>query len=135
MTKLDTYRQALRSLPESDWPGYLVKESGLPGPRANLELAAIVRKTNQTADHQSRGGGQRPSVPGDRRENAGDYAKSCEEDSAARWRACLLLVALGQLGLDDLPRLPAPERANRGRIQDERDDQGDHKCDRREDGH
>jgi hypothetical protein len=36
MTKLDTYRQALRGLAE--WDDYLLRESGLPGPRANLEL-------------------------------------------------------------------------------------------------
>ena len=36
MTKLNTYRQALRGL--ADWDDYLLKESGLPGPRANLEL-------------------------------------------------------------------------------------------------
>src|SRR5258707_15857937 len=36
MSKRDTYRQALAGLP--DWDAYLLKESGLPGPRANLEL-------------------------------------------------------------------------------------------------
>ncbi len=36
MAKCDAYRQALRGL--ADWDGYLLKESGLPGPRANLEL-------------------------------------------------------------------------------------------------
>jgi hypothetical protein len=36
MTKHDTYRQALRGL--ADWDDYLLKESALPGPRANLEL-------------------------------------------------------------------------------------------------
>ena len=32
------YREALKGL--SDWEGYLLAESGLPGPRGNLELAA-----------------------------------------------------------------------------------------------
>lgn len=36
MAKCDAHRQALRGL--ADWDGYLLKESGLPGPRANLEL-------------------------------------------------------------------------------------------------
>ena len=36
MTKRDTYRQTLAAL--ADWDAYLLKESGLPGPRANLEL-------------------------------------------------------------------------------------------------
>ena len=40
MTKADDYRATLRS-PE-DWDAYLLKESGLPGPRGNLELAQAV---------------------------------------------------------------------------------------------
>ena len=37
MTKIDDYRAKLRSL--EDWDAYLLAESGLPGPRGNLELA------------------------------------------------------------------------------------------------
>jgi hypothetical protein len=37
MTKIDNYRQALRSI--QDWDPFLLNESGLPGPRGNLELA------------------------------------------------------------------------------------------------
>ena len=37
MSKVDDYRQQLRSL--SDWDAYLRQESGLPGPRGNLDLA------------------------------------------------------------------------------------------------
>lgn len=40
MTKIDTYRQTLRTL--TDWEPYLLAESGLPGPRGNLELAQAV---------------------------------------------------------------------------------------------
>jgi hypothetical protein len=40
MTKSDTYRQMLKKLP--DWESYLLRESGLPGPRGNLELAQVV---------------------------------------------------------------------------------------------
>ena len=36
------YRAALRSLPAPGWDAYLAEHSGLPGPRANLELAAAV---------------------------------------------------------------------------------------------
>lgn len=36
LTKSDTYRAALRQL--NAWDAYLLAESGLPGPRANLEL-------------------------------------------------------------------------------------------------
>ncbi len=37
MSKLDEYLQKLREL--DDWTPYLLKNSGLPGPRGNLELA------------------------------------------------------------------------------------------------
>jgi hypothetical protein len=40
MSKIDAYRQALREL--DDWIPFLRKESGLPGPRGNLELAHAV---------------------------------------------------------------------------------------------
>jgi hypothetical protein len=40
MKKADMYRQDLRAL--ADWDDYLLQESGLPGPRGNLELAHIV---------------------------------------------------------------------------------------------
>ena len=40
MTKIDSYRATLRSL--DDWDTFLLEESGLPGPRANLELAHAV---------------------------------------------------------------------------------------------
>jgi hypothetical protein len=40
MTKADSYRARLRSL--SDWDAFLLRESGLPGPRGNLELAQVV---------------------------------------------------------------------------------------------
>ena len=40
MTKKDQYRHTLRDL--DDWIPFLRKESGLPGPRGNLELAYVV---------------------------------------------------------------------------------------------
>jgi HEAT repeat protein len=40
MTKVDAYREALRTL--DDWDAFLLQESRLPGPRANLELAQAV---------------------------------------------------------------------------------------------
>ncbi len=40
MTKVDEYRAKLRAL--DDWEPYLLEESGLPGPRGNLELAQAV---------------------------------------------------------------------------------------------
>jgi len=40
MTKADDYRTKLRAL--DDWEPYLLMESGLPGPRGNIELAQVV---------------------------------------------------------------------------------------------
>ena len=40
MGKVDEYRKILKGL--VDWDQYLIDESGLPGPRANLELAEAV---------------------------------------------------------------------------------------------
>lgn len=40
MGKVDEYRKILKGL--VDWDQYLIDESGLPGPRANLELADAV---------------------------------------------------------------------------------------------
>ncbi len=42
MTKIDQYRGILTALDESEWEPYLLSESGLPGPRANLELVEAV---------------------------------------------------------------------------------------------
>lgn len=39
MTKRSDYRAVLESLPPEKWVGYLNAESGLPGPRGNIELA------------------------------------------------------------------------------------------------
>jgi hypothetical protein len=38
MAKKEAYALTLRQTPEADWVPYLLKESGLPGPRGNLEL-------------------------------------------------------------------------------------------------
>jgi len=40
MNKTDIYRQKLSTI--QDWEPYLLQESGLPGPRGNLELAQVV---------------------------------------------------------------------------------------------
>jgi 3-methyladenine DNA glycosylase AlkC len=40
MSKTEYYRKILRTL--ADWDSFLLKESGLPGPRANLELVNVV---------------------------------------------------------------------------------------------
>ncbi len=46
MTKVEEYREELRQ--QSNWDDYLRKQSGLPGPRGNLELAqAVVEEGDQ----------------------------------------------------------------------------------------
>jgi hypothetical protein len=40
--RFEEHRAALRGLPAGDWDAYLAASSGLPGPRANLELARAV---------------------------------------------------------------------------------------------
>lgn len=46
MTRIDGYRQILKTL--DDWIPFLEKESGLPGPRGNLELAhAVAQEGNK----------------------------------------------------------------------------------------
>ena len=46
MTKIDDYRQTLKKL--DNWIPFLKKESGLPGPRGNLELAhAVAQEGNK----------------------------------------------------------------------------------------
>lgn len=47
MKKADLYRQQLGNL--SDWDAYLMQESRLPGPRANLELAGVVAEEGDRA--------------------------------------------------------------------------------------
>lgn len=47
MGRLDDYRRTLASL--ADWDDYLRRESGLPGPRGNLELAHAVADVGDAA--------------------------------------------------------------------------------------
>ena len=42
MGKVDDFRRSLRALDEGEWDRFLTEGSGLPGPRANLELAVAV---------------------------------------------------------------------------------------------
>lgn len=46
MRKVEQYREMLRSL--RSWKDFLLAESGLPGPRGNLELVAAVADTGDT---------------------------------------------------------------------------------------
>jgi len=42
VTRTDQYRTRLRALDRRDWPAFLGEHSGLPGPRANIELGRAV---------------------------------------------------------------------------------------------
>jgi len=42
MPTADPHRAALAQLKPADWDAYLLKHSGLPGPRANLELVGVT---------------------------------------------------------------------------------------------
>lgn len=50
MSKIDNYRQALKEL--DDWVPFLKKNSGLPGPRGNLELAHAVAEEGSKAQFE-----------------------------------------------------------------------------------
>ena len=47
MSKVDDYRHTLHTL--TDWDSFLLQESGLPGPRGNLELAQAVADAGEEA--------------------------------------------------------------------------------------
>ena len=47
MTKGEGYRETLRAL--QDWDSFLLQESGLPGPRGNIELARAVADEGSTS--------------------------------------------------------------------------------------
>jgi hypothetical protein len=47
MNKIDVYRETLRTLDQ--WDAFLLQESGLPGRRANLELAQAVAEEGNAA--------------------------------------------------------------------------------------
>jgi hypothetical protein len=47
MSKIDVYREALRALEQ--WDAFLLQESGLPGPRGNIELAQAVAEEGHEA--------------------------------------------------------------------------------------
>jgi hypothetical protein len=47
--RVDHYRAELRTLTTSEWVPYLKEHSGLPGPRANVELAQAVAEEADSA--------------------------------------------------------------------------------------
>lgn len=53
MGKKDQYRDDLRHLPRSEWENYLLKFSGLPGPRGNIELAQAAAEEGNSEQFES----------------------------------------------------------------------------------
>lgn len=49
MSRLDDHRSDLTRLSRAAWPAYLDEHSGLPGPRANLELARALAEVSDRA--------------------------------------------------------------------------------------
>lgn len=49
MGKVETYQERLQDLDEGDWDAFLLAESGLPGPRGNIELARAVAREGDAA--------------------------------------------------------------------------------------
>jgi 3-methyladenine DNA glycosylase AlkC len=75
-TVRDVHLAALAALPVAEWEGYLDAHSGLPGPRANLELLAVV-------------GDLAPA----------DFLRSCAA-GADEYRAAVGAAGLGRLVVD-----------------------------------
>jgi hypothetical protein len=121
MGRTDEHRTALRALPAGDWDRYLTERSGLPGPRANLELvaavaseapAATVRRYAASDDEFlalcGAAGLGRLLAAGDPAA-AGELARLAGDD---RWRVREgVAMGLQRLGDADLPRLLELARA------------------------
>jgi hypothetical protein len=115
MARTDEHRAALRALPPEAWEPYLAEHSGLPGPRANLELAqAVAEEAPAAALRRWAAAGDeylalcgatglgRLLAEGDP-DAAGELAKLATDD---RWRVREgVAMALQRLGDSDLPRL------------------------------
>ncbi|MEV5411219.1 hypothetical protein AB0K60_20555 [Thermopolyspora sp. NPDC052614] len=116
MNRRDRYQAELRALDGVRWPGYLAEHSGLPGSRANIELAQAV------ADEGDRGRFDEFIATGDEylvfcgviglgrllAEGAGPEVEDRLREHAAdgRWRVReAVAMALQRLGDADLPRL------------------------------
>jgi len=100
MSKRDQYREKLRTL--EDWDAYLMKESGLPGPRGNLELAQAADQDGAQywSDAANEG-----TVPGCAR--SGDHHPAPDRDGAGHERRDGGRLA----GLRSLSSVSVPGRA------------------------
>ncbi|GAB2882724.1 HEAT repeat domain-containing protein [Nocardioides pacificus] len=115
MGRTEDYRCELAAIDPSAWPGYLTEHSALPGPRANLELAAAVAELGDRAlfDGLLDTDDEYLTFCGVR--GLGSLAAASPEDLLPRlhrhardqrWRVReAVAMALQRLGDDDLPRL------------------------------
>lgn len=114
MGRRDQYRVELRRLDPTRWMAYLQEGSGLPGPRANIELAQAVADEGGPAEFD------RLLATGDEylvfcgviglgrllAQGADVQARLHDHAADARWRVReAVAMALQRLGDADLPRL------------------------------
>ena len=113
--RVDTYRAELRRL--KDWEPYLKKHSGLPGPRANLELVAAVAEEGDADRLWRLSASQDEFLALCGTAGLGRIAL-LEPDTVMKWLHELaadprwrvregVAIALQRLGKDDMPRLLA----------------------------
>jgi hypothetical protein len=128
MPKIDAYRAILRDL--DDWDAYLLAETGLPGPRGNLELAQAVADIGDPARFQRYAAITAEQAPTN---TPGEFLAFCgvvglgrlvaegqhelvptlrRHASDPRWRLReAVAMALQRLGYDDMDRLLAEMRS------------------------
>jgi hypothetical protein len=125
MGKIEDYRKQLQELNAADWDAFLLAESGLPGPRGNIELARAVALEGDAARfdrYLAIDAGQAPAnTPGEflafcgvlglgRLVAAGERPLSALRELAndPRWRTReAVAMALQTVGGDDINKLEA----------------------------
>ncbi|HZM81775.1 MAG TPA: hypothetical protein VFC19_39140 [Candidatus Limnocylindrales bacterium] len=106
MGRRDEYRGELGRRSAGDWPEYLTKESGLPGPRANLELAQAAADVAdpETLDGLIASGDEYLTFCGVT--GLADEKRLKAHATDDRWRIReAVAMALQRLGEKDFPRL------------------------------
>ncbi|WP_432900350.1 hypothetical protein ACQP1S_26695 [Micromonospora matsumotoense] len=118
VNRRDQYRVELRGSDPARWPAFLREHSGLPGPRANLELAQAVADEGEPASFDRLIAtddeylvfcgvlGLGRLLAAGARTRAGIEARLHDHATDARWRVReAVALALQRLGDADLPRL------------------------------
>ncbi|MFI9639210.1 hypothetical protein ACIG87_03955 [Micromonospora sp. NPDC051925] len=120
MGQRDQYRVELRASDPAHWPAFLRAHSGLPGPRANVELAQAVADEGDPASFDRLiatddeylvfcgvlGLGRLLATGADAQTRTDIEARLRDHATDARWRVReAVALALQRLGDADLPRL------------------------------